>query len=73
MPFTYKNLWKKLIDERMTKEDLRTSINTTFNTIAKMGKDEYVSMQILDKICSFFNCQPNDIIEYIPDGKTNIE
>jgi DNA-binding Xre family transcriptional regulator len=35
--------------------------------LAKFAKNEYVSMDILDRICKFFNCQIGDIIEYIND------
>ncbi|MEF7637388.1 helix-turn-helix domain-containing protein [Bacillus thuringiensis] len=36
-------------------------------TLAKFGKNEYVSLSIIDKLCAYFNCQPPDLIEYIPD------
>lgn len=49
-------LWEKLIDENMNKIDLQKSINTTPHTIAKMGQDENVSMEILGRICSYFKC-----------------
>lgn len=38
-------------------------------TLAKLGKGESVTTDILCKICSFLNCQPGDIMEYVPDEK----
>ncbi len=67
MGFSFNPLWKLLIDKNMTKEDLRTAIKTSPSTIAKMGKNEYVSMRILDSICKLFDCKIEDIIEYIPE------
>ena len=37
--------------------------------LAKMGKDEPVSMEVLGKICETLNCQVEDIVEYIPNGQ----
>ena len=36
-------------------------------TLAKLGKGESVTTDILCKICAFLDCQPGDIMEYIPD------
>lgn len=67
MPFSYKPLWIKLVQEGMTKEELRVALGFSSATIANMGKDKYVSMESIDKICSYFNVQPNDIIEYVEE------
>ncbi len=67
MPFTYKPLWKLLIDRGMTKTELRLLAGLSTSTIAKMGKDEYVSMEVLDRLCACLNCQPGDLLSYIPD------
>ena len=64
MGFSYNKLWKKLIDKKMNKRDLQEAINTTPKTIAKMGKDENVSLDILGRICEYFQCDVGDIIEY---------
>lgn len=48
MGFSYDKLWKKLIDEKMNKLELQKAIKTTPRTIAKMGRDENVSMEILE-------------------------
>lgn len=63
--FSYKPLWKKLIDENMTKTELKEKIGISPTTLATMGKDEYVAMSILDKICNALNCNINEVIEHI--------
>ncbi|MGI6635788.1 MAG: helix-turn-helix domain-containing protein [Christensenellales bacterium] len=64
MGFSYDRLWKKLIDKKMNKTDLQNAIGSTPRTIAKMGKNENVSMSTLAKICECFECDIGDIIEY---------
>ncbi len=64
--FSYKPLWKLLIDKGMKKKDLRELVGLHPATIAKMGKDEYVTMEVLSKLCEYFNCRIEDIIEYVP-------
>ena len=63
--FNYKPLWKKLIDKNMTKTELKEKIGISPTTLATMGKDEYVAMSILDKICNALNCNINEVIEHI--------
>ena len=64
MAFTFKPLWKLLIDKEMNKKALMNATNISKSTMDKMGRDEYVSLEILDRICSYFNCNINDIISY---------
>ena len=56
MEFSYDKLRKELIDEKMNKLDLQKAVNTTPYTIAKMERDENVSMEILGRICRCFKC-----------------
>lgn len=67
MSFSYKPLWKLLVEKDMTKEQLRLTINASSSTMAKMSKNENVSMDILHKLCQTFDCQLTDLIKYIPD------
>ena len=67
MAFEYKNLWHLLIEKKMTKDDLRKAIGASSSTIAKISKNENISMEVIDKICSLFNCRIEDIVEHIPD------
>ncbi len=64
MPFSYKPLWKTLIDNDMTKKQLMETIHISKSTIDKMGKSENVSLEIIDKICTYFNCSLGDVIEH---------
>jgi putative transcriptional regulator len=67
MSFTYKPLWKLLIEKDLNKTALKEATGISAATLAKMGKDEYISMEILDKLCTHFSVQPNDIIEWKGD------
>lgn len=51
----------------MSKEDLRLKIGVSSATMAKISKHQYISLEVIDKICGVLHCQPGDIMEYIPD------
>lgn len=67
MAVSYKKLWKLLIDRNMKKKDLRTAANISTTTLARLGKDENVSTEILSKICTALNCDVGDIMEMVSD------
>lgn len=67
MSISYKKLWKLLIDRDMYKKDLRTAAGLSTNVIAKMGRNENVSTEVLVKICAVLKCDISDIMEIIPD------
>jgi putative transcriptional regulator len=69
LPFNYKPLWKMLIDKNMKKTDLVVELGLSKATVAKMGKNENVSMEVLEKLCKYFNCQLTDIVEHISDAQ----
>lgn len=64
MPFSFKPLWRLLLEKDVSKTQMREELGISPATLAKMGKDENVSMDILDKICSHYEVQPNDVIEW---------
>jgi putative transcriptional regulator len=64
MGFSYDGLWKLLIDKKMTKGELGKELSISPATIAKMGKGENVSMDVLDRICNHLNCKIEDIVEH---------
>ena len=64
MPFNYKPLWKMLIDKDMTKKALMEQAKISKSTIDKMGRSEIVSLEILDRICNFFSCKIENVIEH---------
>lgn len=63
MTVRYNRLWKKLIDNNMKKTDLIRTCNLSSNVIARLGKNEYVSMETIEKICKYFKCNIEDIME----------
>ena len=64
--FSYKPLLKLLIDKNMTKIQLREQLGISMATLAKISKNEYISMKVLDDICSLLNCKIEDIVEHQP-------
>ena len=73
MKISYKKLWKLLIDKNMKKKDLRAASGISTTTLAKLGKDENVSTEILSKICAALNCDVGDIMEMVPDDSKDVE
>lgn len=60
---------KLLIDKDIKKQELMEKADISSATMAKFNKNEYVSLAVIDKICAELECQPGDLIEYVPDGK----
>jgi DNA-binding Xre family transcriptional regulator len=67
MIVNYNRLWKMLIDLDMNKSQLRENAGITTNAIAKMGKNENVSTEVICKICEVLDCQIQDIVELIKE------
>lgn len=63
MAISYSKLWKLLIDKGMTKTEMRLKANISTTTLAKLGKNETVSMDVLIRICNALNCNVGDIID----------
>jgi len=63
MTYSYNKLWKLLIDRKTTKTEMRRQAGITTNMLAKMGKDEPVTMETLAKICVTLGCGFDDIVE----------
>ncbi len=70
MAIRYSKLWKRLIDENMMKVDLRDQAGITTNALAKLGKNEHVSTQVLEKVCNVLHCEIQDIMEFVPDEES---
>lgn len=58
-----------MIDKKMKKTDLITKAQISSNVVAKMGKEEPLSMESIGKICALFHCSVDDILEIIPEDK----
>jgi DNA-binding Xre family transcriptional regulator len=64
---SYKKLWKILIDKDMKKQDLQKASGISWGVITKLSKGETVSMDVLIKICTVFECDIGDIMELLPE------
>lgn len=69
MAFNYKPLWKLLIDKEMTKKQLMEATGISKSTMDKMARNEQVSLDVFDRICNYFNCDINEIIEHLSEVK----
>ncbi len=63
MAVSYKRLWKLLIDKDMKKKDLQKLSGISSSSIAKLGRNETVTTELLEKICIALNCELSDIAE----------
>ena len=69
MNVSYKKLWKLLIDKDMKKKDLREAAGISTSSMAKLGKNENVTTDVLVKICKALNCDISDIMEIVDDNE----
>lgn len=67
MAISYNGLWKKLIDKNMNKTQLRIATGISTSTLAKLAKQEPVTLEILEKICNVLDCNIGDAVEFIKD------
>lgn len=63
MKLNYNKLWKLMIDRNMNKGDLREATGIGTNTLAKLSKNQPVSMEVLLKICEKLDCNIGDIVD----------
>ena len=63
MSVSYKKLWELLIDKEMTKVELREKAGISTGTLAKLGKNENVTTDVLVKVCEALDCDISDIME----------
>ena len=64
---SYEPLWITLVKKKMKKKDLYSVASSA--TVARMGKGEYIALEVLEKICAYLDCQMSDVIEYKTDQK----
>ncbi len=67
MPISYDKLWKLLIDKKMNRTELKDASGISFNVLAKMGRNEFVSLESLHKICQTLQCDVGDIMKFTDD------
>ena len=67
MYIRYNKLWKLLIDRKMNKQDLKKATGVSSASIAKLGKGENITTDVLMKICKVLDCDITDIMEIVTD------
>ena len=65
----YKKLWKLLIDREMKKTELSELSKVSMTSIAKLGRNENVNTESLNKICLALECDVSDIMEVVPENE----
>lgn len=73
MQVSYDKLWKILIDKKMKKYQLREQACISSNSVAKLSKGEFVSMEILMKICRTLNCDIGDICSFVKENEDAVD
>lgn len=66
MRLSYDGLWKMLYNLNVTKMEFARNVGISNATLAKLGKDEPVSLSVLMKICEYYNCNIENIVKFIP-------
>lgn len=69
MVVCYDKLWKLLIDKKMKRTDLIKQAKISTNVLARMGKEEPVSMESIGKICRLLECTIDEVLEFRDDSK----
>ena len=64
MAVDYVRLWKLLLDKGMKRTALKSEAGISSNVLARMGKNEYVSMESMEKICNSLDCRIEDVMEF---------
>jgi len=64
MARSYNKLWKLMIDKKMNKTQLRIAANISTNAMAKIGRNESVPIETLEKICNILECKIDDVLEF---------
>lgn len=72
MSVSYNKLWKLLIDKNMKKKELGEAAGISNSLIAKLGKNENVTVEVLDRICIALKCNIEDIVEVKDNSEVSI-
>ena len=65
--FSYYPLWNILRERKINKTTFAKNVHISFSTLAKMNADQNISMDNLNKICNFLDCEIQDIIKHSKD------
>ena len=69
MGICYNRLWKLMIDRKLKKKDLRERANISTASMAKLANDEYLSLDVLIRVCNALGVEFSDIMEIVPDSR----
>lgn len=67
MSVSYDKLWKLMKANKMKKQDLAKAAELSSYMMTQLGKDEYVSLEVIAKLCKVFHCNVGDIVEIIEE------
>ena len=70
MRISYNKLWKMLIDKNMKKSDLKEMAGISSASLAKLGKGDNITTDVLLRICEVMDCRIEDILETVRDYPT---
>lgn len=65
MAVSYIKLWKLLLDKRLKRVDLKELAGISSSTLAKLGRDDYLSMESMEKICKALGVGIGDVMEFV--------
>ena len=71
MAVSYKKLFHMLVDKEISAAELQKEAGYSANISTRMRRDEYVSLDSIEKICRVLNCKVDDIVEFLPDEKND--
>lgn len=67
MSVSYDKLWKLMKANKMKKQDLAKAAEISSYVMTRLGKDEYVSLEVIAKLCKVFHCNVGDIVEFVEE------
>jgi len=67
MAVSYNKLWKLLIDKGWKRKDLESYAQVSHNVMSRLGKNHYVTMESMEKICAALKCDIGDVMEFISE------
>ncbi|ACV62979.1 putative transcriptional regulator, XRE family [Desulfofarcimen acetoxidans DSM 771] len=70
MPITYSPLFAILHEKKLKRQDIQEALKLSSTTVAKLGKDEYLSLKVIDDICTYLNCEIYDVVKHLKEEAT---
>ena len=64
MAICYNRLFHMMIDKKITNAQLKEKTGVSGNIITRLKRNEYISLESIEKICKTLNCSVDDILEF---------